>query len=100
MGGQVQGVWMRVALVAVIAMGVLILVGVTTVGVVIVRRVLVQPPAPVRDAVLDEPVGTRIAGISALTDRVALRLEGGGPDRVVVVDLRTGQVVGRAGLAR
>jgi len=90
-------------MVAVVAMGVLIVGGVATIGVTIVRRMSVAPaaaPEVVRDAVLDEPAGTHIAGVSALPDRLALRLVGGGVDRVVVVDLRTGQVVGRAALAR
>ncbi len=90
---------MRALVVAVVAMGVLIVIGGATLGVMVARRASVAPPA-VHDAVLDEPAGTRIAGVSALPDRLALQLAGGGPDRVVVVDLRTGQVVGRAALAR
>ena len=40
--------------------------------------------------VLDEPVGTRIAGATAGTvDRLALQLQGGGPDRVVLIDTRS-----------
>ena len=100
---------MRGLMVLVVAMGVLIVAGVTTIGVTIVHRMSAAPPvvhdavvpdAVMHDAVLDEPAGTRIAGVSALPDRLALRLVGGGVDRVVVVDLRTGQVVGRAALAR
>lgn len=96
---------MRWLMVLVVAMGVLIVAGVTTIGVTIVHRMSVAPPtvvhdAVMHDAVLDEPAGTHIAGVSALPDRLALRLVGGGADRVVVVDLRTGQVVGRAALAR
>jgi hypothetical protein len=76
-------------------MGVLIVAGVTTIGVTIVHRMSGAPAAvhdvAMHDAVLDEPEGTRIAGVSALADRLALRLVGGGADRVVVVDLRTGQ---------
>ncbi len=90
---------MRWLVVLAVAMAVLIVAGVTTIGVTIVHRMSVAP-AVVHDAVLDEPVGTHIAGVSALPDRLALRLVGGGADRVVVVDLRTGQVVGRAALAR
>ena len=54
----------------------------------------------IASAVLDEPTGTRIAGVSALPDRLAVQLQGGGPDRVVVVDMRSGRVLGRVGLAR
>ena len=100
MAGLVEGRLMRALFVAVVVMGVLIVAGVTTVGVTIARRTFFAvPPAP-KDAVLDEPAGTRIAGMAGVADRLALRLEGGGPDRVVLVDLRTGQVVGRAVLAR
>ena len=92
---------MRGLMVAVVAMGVLIVAGVTTIGVVIARRALVPVPTTMAtDAVLDEPAGTRIAQIAASPDRLVLRLAGGGPDRVVMMDLRTGQVVGRTGLAR
>lgn len=51
-------------------------------------------------AVLDEPTGTRIAGTSAAPDRVAVHLQGGGPDRVTVVDTRTGRVVARVKLSQ
>ena len=99
MAGRVEGLRMRGLIVLVVAMAVLIAGGVATIGITILRRTFAAPEVA-RDAVLDEPAGTRIAGVSALPDRLALRLQGGGPDRVVVVDLRTGQVVARAGLAR
>ncbi len=90
---------MRGLLVAVVAgMGLLILAGVTTIGLTIAHRMVAVPPAA-PDVVLDEPAGTRIVEVSALSDRLALRLQGGGPDRVVVVDLRNGKVIGRAALA-
>lgn len=54
----------------------------------------------VASAVLDEPAGTRIAGTSAAPDRVVVHLQGGGPDRVVVLDTRSGRVLGRVALAR
>ncbi len=90
---------MRMLKLAVVVMGVLIVAGLGILVTVITQRTL-APPVSAVPAVLDEPEGTRIAGVSALPDRLALRLQGGGPDRVVVVDLRTGHVVGRAGLAR
>jgi hypothetical protein len=83
---------------AVIGMGVLILLGVGVLAVVIAQRLAAPRPGLV-NATLDEPPGTHIAGVAADADRLALRLEGGGPDRVVVVDLRTGQVLARTGLA-
>jgi hypothetical protein len=94
---------MRVLKIAVVVMGVLIVFG--TVGLVIgVLRRGASPPAgglpAVVQAVLQEPEGTRIAGIAALQDRLAVQLQGGGVDRVVLIDPRTGAVAGRISLAR
>ena len=50
--------------------------------------------------VLDEPAGTRIVGVAAAGDRLAVHLQGGGADRVVLVDPRSGAVAGRITLAR
>ncbi len=77
-----------------VVMAVLIVVGVVTLGVVMTRRLggLVAGAADTR---LGEPDGTEIAGIAATADRVALQLRGGGPDRVVLVDAKTGKPVGR-----
>ena len=81
-----------------VAMAVLIVVGTTVLLVVIVRRIG-SPAVPAQIAVLlDEPAGTRIAGIASVGDRLAVRLEGGGADRVVLLDARTGVVAGRIGL--
>jgi hypothetical protein len=55
---------------------------------------------PIASAVLDEPAGTRIVGTSTAPDRLVVQLQGGGPDRVVVLDTKTGRVLGRVGLAR
>ena len=38
--------------------------------------------------------------LGAAGDRLAVLLQGGGPDRVLLLDPRSGQVVGRVGLAR
>jgi hypothetical protein len=51
-------------------------------------------------AMLDEPEGTHIAGIAAVRDRLAVQLQGGGADRVVLIDPSTGMVSGRIMLAR
>jgi hypothetical protein len=81
-----------------VAMAVLIVVGTTVLLVVIVRRIG-SPAVQAQIAVLlDEPAGTRIAGIASVGDRLAVRLEGGGADRVVLLDVRTGVVAGRIGL--
>jgi hypothetical protein len=92
---------MRALLAAVVIMGVLIVAGVVTVVVTIAQRVAGSAsPAVAVQAVLDEPAGTRIIGAALAPDRLALTLQGGGPDRVVVLDPRSGRIVARATLAR
>ena len=86
--------------VAVVVMAVLILAGVTVIAVTIVRRVAEPAPTGIVQATLDEPAGSHIAGTSLSADRLAVDVQGGGPDRVVVLDLRSGHVVARAALAR
>jgi hypothetical protein len=89
---------MRFLKIITVVMAALIVTGTTVLLVTIVRRIG-SPVAPMQIAVLlDEPAGTRIAGIAALGDRLAVRLEGGGTDRVVLLDARTGVVVGRIGV--
>ena len=96
-----MGVGMRVLTALTVAMGVLILVGTTVLVVTIVRRSGAPPGmAPAAAVVLNEPAGTRIAGIVAVADRLAVELRGGGPDRVVLVDPRSGAVSGRIALAQ
>ena len=86
---------MRFLKILTIVMAVLIVVGTTVLLVAIARR-LGSPSVPAPIAVLlDEPAGTRIAGITSLGDRLALRLEVGGADRVVLLDARTGAIAGR-----
>ncbi len=83
-----------------IVMGVMIVVGLTVVVGTIVQRSGGTTAAIVADGVLDEPAGTRIAGIAVLADRLAVQLQGGGPDRVLLLDPRNGRVMGRIALAR
>ncbi len=90
---------MRALKVAVIVMGVMIVLGVAGLGYAL-TRVVFGPPPPLAAALLDEPAGTRIVSIAAMPDRLAIQLSGGGPDRVVVIDLRTGRPIARAGLVR
>ena len=89
---------MRALKILTIAMAVLIVAATITLGVLITRRLGGVVPAPVA-TLLDEPSGTRIAGIAALPDRLALQLQGGGPDRVLFLDARTLAPLGRATLA-
>jgi hypothetical protein len=101
------GSGMRALKVLTIVMGVMILVGTGVLVVVIAHRVASptsggatiagRPPLALT---LDEPAGTRIAGIAAIGDRLAIQLQGGGSDRVVLVDPHSGAIAGRIMLAR
>ena len=94
-----MGGGMRFLKVVTVAMAVLIVVGTTVLLVVIAKRLGGGSAAPVPvAAVLDEPAGTRIAGIAAVGDRLAVQLQGGGADRVLLLDARSGAVVGRVTL--
>ncbi len=91
---------MRGLLVLVVVMGVLIVAGVATVGVTITRRLSAAGAAgAVGSVALAEPAGTRMVSIAPAADRLAVLLQGGGPDRIVLLDPRTGAVSGRIGLA-
>ncbi len=91
---------MRALQAAVIVMGVLIVAGVAVLAVTIVHRLGGPAGGPQAALVLDEPSGTRMAGVSGAGDRLALLLQGGGPDRVVLVDPRSGHVTGRVSLGQ
>jgi hypothetical protein len=93
----------RLVTAAAVIMGVLIVAGTATlIALVVWRPAASSGPAPVAAAasVLDEPPGTRIAAASGSTEGLVLVLQGGGPDRVVVVDPQSGRVAGRVRLAR
>jgi hypothetical protein len=96
---------MQVLKIAVIVMGVLIVVGTTGLIIAIANR-STAPADPTSllstgvIASLDEPAGTRIVGIAATQNRLAVQLQGGGVDRIVLVDPRTGATTGRITLAR
>ena len=107
--GQSVGKGMRALKVLTIVMGVMILAGTGVLVATIAHRIASRSAGagslPDGDAapiavVLDEPAGTRIAGIAAAGDRLALQLQGGGGDRVVLVDPRSGALEGRITLAR
>ena len=92
-----------------VVMGILIIAGTGVLIVAIFNRDMVagilmhRAPQPLASVavVLDEPAGTRIGGIAALSDRLAVLLQGGaGPDRIVMVDPRTGSEAGTIALAR
>jgi hypothetical protein len=50
--------------------------------------------------VLDEPAGTRIGGIAAVSGRLAVLLQGAGPNRIVLIDPGAGKAAGPVVLAR
>jgi hypothetical protein len=92
---------MRTLKIVTIAMAVMIVAGVVILGVTIMRR-LNGPPggmAFVANIVLDEPAGTRLVTFTSLPDRLAVQLQGGGPDRILFIDPRSGQSIGRVALA-
>ena len=92
---------MRALKILTTVMGVMIVIAVVFLGVTILRRMNgpAAVPAFAAQAVLNEPDGTRIVGIAGMQDRLAVQLQGGGADRVLFLDPRTGQVLGRAALA-
>ena len=90
---------MRALKVLTVVMGLLIVAGVAVVVTTIVRRGSAPGPGPVAwQARLDEPAGSAVAGIAAAGPALALLLQGGGADRVVLIDPRTGGVAGRVTL--
>jgi flagellar basal body-associated protein FliL len=97
---------MRALTAVVIVMGVLIVVGTGALFVLIAHRLSSAgstsgaAAVAAKSTLLDEPGGTRIVGMSASGDRLVVQLQGGGEDRVVVIDLRSGAVAGRVSLAR
>ena len=92
---------MGVVKVLAVLMGVLIIIGSTVVVVTIIKRSTDESSGASVAVVLDEPAGTRIGGIAALSGRLAVLLQGGsGPDRIVLVDPRTGTEAGTIALAR
>ena len=93
---------MRALKTATIFMGVLILIGTAVVVATIFKRATAPAPAisasPPFLLRLEEPSGTRIAGTTAMASLLALRLTGGGPDRVMLVDPQSGRLAGRVTL--
>ena len=92
---------MQALKVLVVVMGVMIVAGVATLGVLLTKRVgAISAPVAVGTIVLDEPAGTRIVAAMPGGETIVVQLQGGGPDRVTVVDARSGRIVGRIGLAK
>ena len=91
---------MQALKVLVVVMGVMIVAGTVTLAVLIVNRVGGTATSNSPTLTLDEPAGTHIVSMGTTADRIVLNLQGGGPDRVVWIDPKTGLVAGRAALAR
>jgi hypothetical protein len=92
---------MGVVKVLAVLMGVLIIIGSTVVVVTIIKRTTTAESSDAGAAVvLDEPAGTRIGGIAAVSSRLAVLLQGAGPDRIVLIDPSTGKEAGTIALAR
>jgi hypothetical protein len=96
-----MGEGMRAVKIAAVVMGVLIVFGTAGLVVALATRHSAPPAIPASaslSVVLDEPAESRIVGVAAVQDRLAVALQGGGADRVVLVDPRTGAVAGRISL--
>ena len=89
----------RAVTVAAVVMGILIVAGVTVIAVTVATR-MSGAGTPAASVLLDEPEGTHITGVALAQDRLAVQLSGAGPDRVVLVDTKTGRMVNRTALAR
>ncbi len=86
----------RALLGLVIGLAVLIVGGFAVVVTTLAHRVLAPERAhPVEATItLGEPPGTRVSALVANGDRLALLLQGGGSDRVVLIDTQDGRRVG------
>jgi hypothetical protein len=91
---------MQALRILVVVMGVMIVAGVVTLGMLLAQRLSAPVTARVENIVLDEPAGTEMVSVVPVGDALAVQLHGGGrPDRVVLVGVASGRVVGRIGLA-
>ncbi len=91
---------MQALRILVVVMGVMIVGGMVTLVMLLAQKMGGAPAVEAASATLDEPAGTQIVAAVPGGETVALHLRGGGPDRVVVVEARTGRVLGRVALAR
>jgi hypothetical protein len=82
----------------VIVMGVLIMAGLGALAYLIVTRSFASP-APRLAVSLAEPAGTRITAAALDGGVLVVTLSGGGPDRVVLIEAKSGRLLGRLTLA-
>ncbi len=90
---------MRWLMMAVVVMGVLIVAGVVTIGMVLFQR-MSPGAAAIAARCSTSPPARALPAPRWGPDRLAVQLQGGGPDRVVLVDTKAGRVLGRVSLAR
>lgn len=93
---------MQALKVLVVVMGVLIIAGVAVIVATIVGRATHPNGLIVAGAAvsLAEPEGTHVGETALANGALALTLVGGGPDRVVVVDLSSGRVLRRVSVSK
>ena len=91
---------MQALRVLVLVMGVMIVAGMVTLGMLLAQRLASPPADRVGSIMLDEPAGTEMVSVVPMGDALLVQLRGGGPDRAVLVEARSGKVLGRIGLAR
>ena len=86
----------RPLLIVVIAMGVLIVLVTTVVVVKLVKDVVTAPVSvTLTTTMLHQPAGSHIVTITSAGGRLGVLLQGGGPDRILLVDPDTGRVAGQ-----
>jgi hypothetical protein len=90
---------LRALTILVVVMGVMIVAGTVTLAVLIVQRLGGAAEAPVLSGSLGQPEGSRIGGIAAAEGRVALWVVRPDGERVLLLDARSGRVVGELRLA-
>jgi hypothetical protein len=95
-----EGVAVRALKVLVVVMGVLIVGGTVTLVALLVQRAGGGGTATAWQAALDQPEGTRIAGVAAGEGGIGIWVQRPDGDRVLVVDPKRGRVSGEIRLGR
>ncbi len=97
----------RPLMIAVIAMGVLVILGTTVVIVKVVKDMMggnseaaVSQTVTLTTHMLSQPAGSHIVTIAGAGDRLSVLVNGGGPDRILFVDPASGAVTGQLMLGR
>ncbi len=80
--------------IAIAVMTTLIVVGIAVIGVTIARRLSSLPAGTSAPISLDQPAGTHIVSLASTPDRLAVLVQGGGPDRILLLDPKTFKQLG------